>query len=305
MNAQKTIAFDVLNRFTGAVQFTAQITCAEAATPALKLGLAVRWAIKSGADLSGADLSRADLSGADLSGADLSGADLSGADLSWADLSGADLSGADLSRAYLSRADLSWADLSGADLSGADLSRADLSRADLSRANLSRADLSRADLSGAYLSGADLSRADLSRADLSRANLSGADLSGADLSEEALRPFKADLWLTLTELAGPREAQDLIAKLKAGAVNGATYGGENQCACLVGTIANAKGVSYTSLSHNADRPAERWFMSIKTGDKPGDDSAGGFAAAKALEWTEQWCAALGHPTEADVQAVSA
>ena len=27
---------------------------------------------------------------------------------------------------------------------------------------------------------------------------------------------------------------------------------------------------------------------IKKGDKPGDDSGGGFAAEKALEWIKEW-----------------
>jgi hypothetical protein len=118
--------FEILNRFTGAVQFTAEIDCKPDALPSVKLGLAVKVAIKERANLSGANLSGANLSGADLSGANLSGAYLSGAYLS-----GADLSGADLSRAYLSRADLSGADLSRANLSRADLSGVDLSGADL------------------------------------------------------------------------------------------------------------------------------------------------------------------------------
>ena len=81
--------FEVRNRYTGEVQFTAEIGCADGASTSIKLGLAVRWAIKSRANLSGANLYGADLSGADLSGADLSGADLSGANLYGADLSGA------------------------------------------------------------------------------------------------------------------------------------------------------------------------------------------------------------------------
>ena len=79
-NVAKTISFNVLNRFLGSVQFTAQIKCADDALPSVKMGLAVKWAIESGAYLSGADLSRADLSGAYLSGADLSRANLSGAE---------------------------------------------------------------------------------------------------------------------------------------------------------------------------------------------------------------------------------
>ena len=74
--------FDVLNRWTNAVQFTAEIEVTPDMTPRVKLGLAVRWGQRSGVYLSGADLSGAYLSGADLSGADLSGANLSGADLS-------------------------------------------------------------------------------------------------------------------------------------------------------------------------------------------------------------------------------
>ena len=126
------ISFDIKNRWDGRVVYTAEIECETASSDAIKLGLAIRQAIKSGADLSGADLSGADLSGAYLSGADLSRADLSGANLSRAYLSGADLSRADLSRAYLGRANLGGANLGGANLSGANLGGANLSGANLS-----------------------------------------------------------------------------------------------------------------------------------------------------------------------------
>ena len=116
----QTENFDVRNRWTNAVQFTADITCAPDTRVSVKLGLAVKWGVANKADLRGADLSGADLSGADLSGAYLSGAYLRGAYLRGADLSGADLSGADLSGAYLSGAYLRGAYLSGAYLSGAD-----------------------------------------------------------------------------------------------------------------------------------------------------------------------------------------
>jgi uncharacterized protein YjbI with pentapeptide repeats len=122
------IKFDVFSRFTGAVLFTAEIDCDDDTPTSVKFGLAVKWGIKSGANLSRANLS----------GANLSGADLSRADLSRANLSGANLSGADLSRADLSDANLSGAYLSGANLSGADLSDANLSRADLSGAKIIR-----------------------------------------------------------------------------------------------------------------------------------------------------------------------
>ena len=96
------IKFDVLNRWTGDVQFTAEIECDENEAHSVKLGLAVRRGIASGAYLSDADLRGADLRGANLRGANLSGANLSDADLRDANLSGAYLSDAYLSDAYLS-----------------------------------------------------------------------------------------------------------------------------------------------------------------------------------------------------------
>ena len=71
-----TIKFDVLNRFTGAVQFTAEIECDEGASVSVKLGLAVRWAVKARANLADANLARAHLARANLADANLAGADL-------------------------------------------------------------------------------------------------------------------------------------------------------------------------------------------------------------------------------------
>ena len=48
--------FDIRNRYTGAVQFTAEIDCAEDAPASVKIGLAVIWAARTGADLRVADL---------------------------------------------------------------------------------------------------------------------------------------------------------------------------------------------------------------------------------------------------------
>lgn len=81
--------FEVLNRFSGAVQFTAEIECDENSSRSLKLGLAVKWALKNNANLWGAYLRGADLRGADLRDASLRDANLWGADLGGADLRGA------------------------------------------------------------------------------------------------------------------------------------------------------------------------------------------------------------------------
>ena len=101
---------EIKNRFSGRVMFTADIDCDEGVSTSIKLGLSVKWAVKSGAVLRDADLRDADLSGANLSGANLRGAVLRDAVLSGAVLSGANLRGAVLSGAVLSDANLSGAD---------------------------------------------------------------------------------------------------------------------------------------------------------------------------------------------------
>jgi hypothetical protein len=113
--------FDILNRFAGEVKFTAEIDCKEDESTSIKIGLAVKWAIKNSANLRYADLRYADLRYADLSYADLSYADLRSADLRSANLRSADLRYANLRSADLRSADLRYADLRYADLRSADL----------------------------------------------------------------------------------------------------------------------------------------------------------------------------------------
>ena len=96
-----TIKFDILNRFTDEVIYTAEIDCADDVPFPVKKGLAVKQAAKDGADLIGANLTNANLSKADLSYAWLADADLVGADLSYADLRYANLYDAILRNADL------------------------------------------------------------------------------------------------------------------------------------------------------------------------------------------------------------
>ena len=78
--------FDIKNRFTGDICFSAEIKCSESEPISVKLGFAVKLAIKEGANLRDADLHGANLHGAYLSDANLRGADLRGADLRDANL---------------------------------------------------------------------------------------------------------------------------------------------------------------------------------------------------------------------------
>ena len=93
--------FEIRNRWTNEVQVTAEIECDESTSVSVKLGLAVKWAVKAPANLTGANLTGADLTGAYLTGANLTGANLTGAYLTGAYLTGAYLTGAYLAGANL------------------------------------------------------------------------------------------------------------------------------------------------------------------------------------------------------------
>ena len=81
-----------------------------------------------------------------------------------------------------------------------------------------------------------------------------------------------------------REVPALITALREGRVDGSTYSGT--CACLVGSLENA-GAS--GLPHNANSPAESWFIPIRKGDTPESDNEGGFRSKLALEWALEFC----------------
>ena len=82
--------FDVLNRFTGNVKFTAEIDCEQDTPRSLKLGLAVQWAVKTEANLTEADLTEADLTEANLTCVNLTEVNLTCANLTEVNLTWAD-----------------------------------------------------------------------------------------------------------------------------------------------------------------------------------------------------------------------
>ena len=86
----------IKNRFSGEVQFIADIDCRDDELTYVKIGLAVKWAIKNNANLDGANLDGANLYGANLGCANLYGANLNRANLDGANLHGANLYGATL-----------------------------------------------------------------------------------------------------------------------------------------------------------------------------------------------------------------
>ena len=135
-------------------------------------------------------------------------------------------------------------------------------------------------------------RADLRGADLRGADLGGADLGGAYDPNSPLFPIRLDVWAILDQ--APSEVAGLRQALVDGKVDGSAY--EGDCACLVGTIANVRGCELDALDipRNSDRPAEQWFIPIRQGDVPVEDttletvSEGAFRATLAVQWIEEW-----------------
>jgi hypothetical protein len=121
---EATEKVEIRNRWSGEVQFTAEIVCSPDTLPSIKLGLAVKAAYLVDANLVGANLAGAYLVDANLADANLARANLADANLARANLAGAYLAGA-----YLVDANLAGANLAGAYLVDANLARAYLAGA--------------------------------------------------------------------------------------------------------------------------------------------------------------------------------
>jgi hypothetical protein len=194
--------FEIKHRITGAVLFAAELGAEyDDESYSVRLGAAVRIAVKA----------RADLSYANLAGANLMRADLARANLADADLTDADLTGANLAGAYLA----------DANLAGAYLADANFARADLVGANLVGAYLAGAYLAGAYLAGAYLAGADLAGANLAGAYLAGAYLTGANLAgAKGISPHRSTPLLMLLDQPGRIRAYKLVTHDGYGPFNG-------------------------------------------------------------------------------------
>ena len=207
-------------------------------------------------------------------------ADLTSANLRYANLRFADLRFANLRRANLTSADLTSADLRRANLTSADLTSADLTSADLRFANLRYADLTSADLTSADLTSADLRFANLTSADLTSANLRYANLRFANLDT-----VRQELILAILHL--PDEIPALRKAVIEGRIDGTTYTG--QCACLAGTLCNAKNIDFAAFQEqglmpiDASSPREMWFWRIKPGDTPKNSQL----SKITLEWIDE------------------
>lgn len=150
--------------------------------------------------------------------------------------------------------------------------------ANFSGATLACCDFTDANLVEANLIGCDVTDAVFTGADLQGCQFGDTDLRTADLS--AIKDdVRSVLWEAQDEIPG------LIQAMQEGRIDGSVYQGE--CACLMGTIANLRGVPSHALEApepDANRPAERWFLAIRKGDTPENHHI----AEITMEWIEEF-----------------
>ena len=139
-------------------------------------------------------------------------------------------------------------------------------------------------------------------------DLKESDLKGKNLWMACIRGMKFSLddettphpdWITLCKVDFMNtvnlfrtngEVQFLRQAIVEGRIDGTAY--EGDCACLVGTLANARGKDYFDLCFDVGyrksgyNPAEIWFWHIKEGDTPENNSF----AKTALEWCDEMLA---------------
>ena len=115
------IKFDVKNRWTGDVQFTAEIDCDKSEASSIKLGLAVMWAIKTGANMRGANMEGAYMEGANMTGANMEDANMEGANMRGAYMTGANMEDANMRCVNMEGANMRGAYMTGANMEGANM----------------------------------------------------------------------------------------------------------------------------------------------------------------------------------------
>jgi hypothetical protein len=139
---------------------------------------------------------------------------------------------------------------------------------------LERAIKEGADLTGADLICADLRGAKLMGTDLTNADLTGANLRGAKeehLPTDWVNQCSRDMLFIFEHLK--HELPFLRKKLVEGHIDGSQYDGP--CACLIGSLANAKKQKPEELCNSIPfyemglhNFGEQWFFQIQKGDTP-------------------------------------
>lgn len=179
---------------------------------------------------------------------------------------------------------------------------------DLSSKNLSAAIFNHRTLPTVNFSGANLRYASFFKTEFKNVDFTNADVTGVDFCFENwdninlrvanLTEIKKDFYKVLS-CALP-EIEYLRNALVNGKIDGWDYSGE--CACLIGTIANARSVNFNDMSDLTPdyiRPIEQWFLAIKEGDTPENNQV----ASITLEWIDEFLNIVQNPMYLNIKDV--
>ena len=136
------------------------------------------------------------------------------------------------------------------------------------------------DLDYACFNDCDFSDCVFDRCDFVASNFNSCAFDRVSFAEEA--DVRRDFEGLLTGWAD--EVPGLIAAFKNGLIDGCGHDGE--CVDLMATLHRLRGKKYKPSFSEVPSPAELWLQSIAKGDKPGDPTPAGHAAAKAVQWAE-------------------
>ena len=131
------------------------------------------------------------------------------------------------------------------------------------------------DLDYACFNDCDFSDCVFDRCDFVASNFNSCAFDRVSFAEEA--DVRRDFEGLLTGWAD--EVPGLIAAFKNGLIDGCGHDGE--CVDLMATLHRLRGKKYKPSFSEVPSPAELWLQSIAKGDKPGDPTPAGHAAAKA------------------------
>jgi hypothetical protein len=257
--------FDVLNRWTGKVQFTAEIETTPDMARGWKLRLAVAWALANSMPVKSAMLDGADFtdyicpSGSRFDGSSFVDSSFDGSSFVGSSFVGSSFVGSSFVGSSFDDSSFDGSSFVGSSFDGSSFVGSSFV--------------------GSSFDGSSFVGSSFVGSSFDDSSFDGECDAKADFIEVISR--------------ARLEIPAMVKALREGRVNGSTYEGE--CACLVGTLENAGA---TGLPHDSERPIERWFMMISEGDKPGDSSPGGYAIGKALEWALEYCALTGILVEA-------
>ncbi len=126
----------------------------------------------------------------------------------------------------------------------------------------------------------DFSDCVFDRCDFVASNFNSCSFDRVSFAEEA--DVRRDFEGLLTGWAD--EVPGLIAAFKNGLIDGCGHDGE--CVDLMATLHRLRGKKYKPPFSEVPSPADLWLQSIAKGDKPGDPTPAGYAAAKAVQWAE-------------------